>query len=292
MSSKSFKSKHNTTKIEALLDWIDAFYDSSKTLVNKVKEVVDNYLMEKLPSWATKAEKPTYKADEVGALSSGGGTVEGDLQIEGCFKIKGDEYNYESTISHDTDGLNIVTDGDMWLTVASGKSINISSESLSVESGSVTLTSSLDDKMLLQQGSFSTEIWHDADGFNITCKEESYFAQLSVGASLAYFTCGIEAESFDQTSDERLKDIIAADCNLSVENIATAPLVHYKYKGSDKERLGSIAQYWQRVCPETVSEDKDGYLSMNYAEIALASAITLARKVKELEDEIKQLKNR
>ena len=82
-------------------------------------------------------------------------------------------------------------------------------------------------------------------------------------------------------SDARKKDI-TGEADVTVEQIAHAPAVQFLWK--DKERrkdgqqVGTLAQYWQTVLPEVVS-DKGGELSMQYGVAALVSSIIIARKV-------------
>lgn len=82
-------------------------------------------------------------------------------------------------------------------------------------------------------------------------------------------------------SDARKKDI-TGEAGVTVEQIAHAPAVQFLWK--DKERrkdgqqVGTLAQYWQTVLPEVVS-DKGGELSMQYGVAALVSSIIIARKV-------------
>ena len=88
-------------------------------------------------------------------------------------------------------------------------------------------------------------------------------------------------------SDQRKKDIIG-DINLSVEDIAKAPAVKFLWKDrrNNKVQVGSIAQYWNEILPESIAE-KDGYLTMSYGVIGLISSITLARKVVKQDKKIK-----
>ena len=103
------------------------------------------------------------------------------------------------------------------------------------------------------------------------------------------------AANFVQQSDERIKDVINYDVLPSVEDIANAPAVRFKWnelansKNTD-DHVGSIAQYWQPILPETVREGKYGYLGMQYDTIALLSAISMARRIVALEKEIEELK--
>ena len=98
---------------------------------------------------------------------------------------------------------------------------------------------------------------------------------------------------FSFQSDIRKKNVIDREVKLSLDNIADAPLIHYTLKdGADKDNhVGSVAQYWATVLPETVQKDKQGYLSMQYDVQALASAVVLAREVRELKKQIEELRN-
>ena len=99
---------------------------------------------------------------------------------------------------------------------------------------------------------------------------------------------------FTFLSDERKKNIIDHNVKLSVADIANAPLIHYTLKDDPlrRVRIGSIAQYWQKVLPESVSTDKEGTLSMSYDLQAHAAVVVLARRVQELEKKIHQLQTR
>ena len=93
-------------------------------------------------------------------------------------------------------------------------------------------------------------------------------------------------------SDERLKDILHP-VGIRIEDIAKAPIVAFRWKDGDGDvHIGSIAQYWQKIVPELTPEDNDGRLSMDYATIALMSAVSLARKVEELEKKIEELEKK
>jgi hypothetical protein len=93
-------------------------------------------------------------------------------------------------------------------------------------------------------------------------------------------------------SDIRKKDVIEREVKLSIDDIANAPLIYYSLKGekAHKVRLGSVAQYWANILPETVNKGADGVLSMQYDVQALTSVIALAREVKRLKEEVERLK--
>ena len=80
------------------------------------------------------------------------------------------------------------------------------------------------------------------------------------------------------SSDMRLKDKIA-DIYLKIKDIANAPFFKFKWKGKEETNIGSSAQYWMSFLPEAVHKDANGYLSMEYANIALLSAISLSREI-------------
>ena len=74
-------------------------------------------------------------------------------------------------------------------------------------------------------------------------------------------------------------------------DIAYAPTVRFTWKdmNDNREHLGSIAQYWQIICPECVNKNSKGYLGMQYDVIALLSAISIAKKTIEHERRISEL---
>lgn len=93
-------------------------------------------------------------------------------------------------------------------------------------------------------------------------------------------------------SDIRKKNVVGFCNGFSVKDIANAPLIQYTLKGDlddGRRHIGSVAQYWQKVLPDTVNE-ADDTLSMDQESILMASVITLARKVMSLENQIIQLK--
>lgn len=102
----------------------------------------------------------------------------------------------------------------------------------------------------------------------------------------------VTALSSSSSSDIRLKDVIS-DTALKVSDIANAPSVRFTWK-NDKNGMGvmagSIAQYWQKVLPEVVRANSDGYLTLQYGVTALLASISIAKKVEEHERAINKLK--
>lgn len=93
-------------------------------------------------------------------------------------------------------------------------------------------------------------------------------------------------------SDKRMKNVIDRQVQLTVDQIADAPLIYYTLKGDKDKRvqLGSVAQYWKTVLPETVQTDKSGTLSMQYDVQAHTAVVVLARKVRALWEEVEKIK--
>ena len=96
---------------------------------------------------------------------------------------------------------------------------------------------------------------------------------------------------FTFLSDIRKKDVITYQWAPALSAIAEAPIIRYTLKDDKekRERIGSVAQYWQKITPEAVTEAHDGTLSMDYGSIALTSVIALAREVKQLKAQIARL---
>lgn len=110
-------------------------------------------------------------------------------------------------------------------------------------------------------------------------------------------------------SDQRKKTILR-DVELSLKQIADAPLIeHYYNSDSNKTtHVGSIAQYWAGMNDWFCKLDGEGFYTMEIQNAALASAISIARelvryesktdrtirklkqRISELEDEVERLK--
>jgi len=136
---------------------------------------------------------------------------------------------------------------------------------------------------------------HKRDGSNLTNPTTDiyfYNGQGTPNGVTVHAQNFLAKGSVTALSDERLKDILHP-VGIRIEDIAKAPIVVFRWKDDDgQEHIGSIAQYWQKIVPELTPEDKDGHLSMDYATIALISAVSLARKVEELERRIAELEKK
>ena len=100
-------------------------------------------------------------------------------------------------------------------------------------------------------------------------------------------------------SDMRLKDVIS-DVDLSVEQIAGAPVFNFKWKDDEGDmQVGSSAQYWHKHLKPVTAIASNGQYGMDYGRAALISSVIVARKVMThekriaaLEKENKELKDK
>jgi hypothetical protein len=98
-------------------------------------------------------------------------------------------------------------------------------------------------------------------------------------------------------SDQRKKTILN-HVELSLKQIADAPLIEHYYKSDDARttHVGSIAQYWASMNDWFCKFDSEGYYTMEIQNAALASAISIARELDRYETKtdkaIKKLKKR
>lgn len=131
---------------------------------------------------------------------------------------------------------------------------------------------------------------HDTSYPNVSVSMSADFA-----SGYVHFTSGMRGYIFDapvtQSSDARLKNIVS-HAGFEVNKLATLPLVWFTWKKDERRRMhfGSIAQEWQKVLPEVVSENGDGMLAMDYGAAAMAAGVTACREVVRLKAEIERLK--
>jgi hypothetical protein len=87
-----------------------------------------------------------------------------------------------------------------------------------------------------------------------------------------------------QSSDERLKENIIPIDN-AVDRVNAIEGVYFNWKDKQERQAGVLAQQVQKVLPEVVSEDKNGYLNVDYGGIVPL----LLEAIKELESRITYL---
>ena len=96
----------------------------------------------------------------------------------------------------------------------------------------------------------------------------------------------IQAKTFDAISDIRKKTAIQD--YICKKSILDLPIKEFEFIDDEThtKNIGCIAQDLQKICPEIVHEDKDGYLSIEETKLVYL----LLQEVKELKKELKTLK--
>ena len=96
----------------------------------------------------------------------------------------------------------------------------------------------------------------------------------------------LTASSFYATSDKRKKENIKEF--IPQKSILDLPVVEFDFKDSGAHQIGCIAQDLQEICPEIVSADESGYLSINESKIVYL----LLDEVKKLRKEVNELRSK
>ena len=97
------------------------------------------------------------------------------------------------------------------------------------------------------------------------------------------------------SSDQRAKTVIE-QISLSLKQIANAPTIRFKWnnwkiKDDGKTHIGGIAQYMQKLLPETVLE-ADGMLNLDYSTTGYIFAVQTAKHLVKTDTEVERLKKR
>lgn len=110
---------------------------------------------------------------------------------------------------------------------------------------------------------------------------------LDLGASTARWKTIYALNALNTSSDIRLKDICSY-IDIEICKIAKAKIFSFQWKNKKIKdiQIGCSAQYWKNIIPEAVKADDEGFLSMTYDRIALASAISIAREMVKLNERI------
>ena len=93
------------------------------------------------------------------------------------------------------------------------------------------------------------------------------------------------------SSDERLKSEWNNLSDDYIYKLSEVKIGTYKHSldDSNSRQIGASAQSVKSFCPEGVITDENGYLSIAYGNVALASVVKLSQKVIEQEKRIEQL---
>lgn len=165
---------------------------------------------------------------------------------------------------------------------SSANYIQASPATVQIASINVSGSGTFDSGLNINGGYVSSFIKNDSSTFtlgtiaphSLTLKTNNLVRLLISSGGQAVFSSNVTAQSFYQSSDLRLKDIVSRDGNM----------IKFTWKDKRDEliHVGYIAQEIQKINPDQVNTDKNGMLSVNYIEV-------LVQKIQDLENRIKQL---
>ena len=107
--------------------------------------------------------------------------------------------------------------------------------------------------------------------------------------------------AYYSSSDMRKKDVLEEiSLDKAYELVEKCQTIFYTWKDDEtkKKEIGLIAQEVQQYFPELVSEDKDGYLTLDYSKLTVILLVVIrdltqkVSKIDTLEEKIKQLENK
>lgn len=162
-----------------------------------------------------------------------------------------------------------------------------------------TIFSANDKPIFKWEGSMYNTLYLCSTGSSIYFRPKGYSSstgqmvldntgQLTVNGNILS-TGGITCYS----SDERAKTVIEK-VDISLKDIANAPTIRFKWndwkiKDDNKTHIGGIAQYMQKLLPETVLES-DGMLNLDYATTGYIFAVQTAKYLTKTNTEVNRLK--
>lgn len=224
-------------------------------------------------------------------IANGDGTTGGgNISATGEIKAKGNISTTAGDIIAEGDGTtggnitatsNIIADGDImpgqnrYLKL---RDINNRSATISAINGELCLNSPL--VTVSQSGKLTAEILEITHGTDNSSLGKNLYRR-------------IEAIAVGLSSDIRLKDVVGGT-KYGLDQVRKMEIVEYKFKDEKKHgegvRFGVIAQDLQKIMPESVVENKDGFLSIRQNNIFFVAINAIKQLDKEIQN-IKQLLN-
>lgn len=194
--------------------------------------------------------------------------------------------------TNDTERMRITSGGIVLI----GMTSSYASKRLQVQGGIST------DSISFTGGAEGTTIYADYGGYpprlviNCGIPGDDGSIEFRTGESLrltidafggtSVFTTAVQATSFIQSSDIRLKNVVST--LLSNDGIDA---ISYTLKSDGTMNWGYSAQQVKQVLPFAVSEDADGFLKVNYTTVHTYKIAMLEKEIQDLKAELDTLKN-
>lgn len=223
-----------------------------------------------------------------GYLPDSGGTVNGDID---CLDIDARDVVAKTLSTHDNlgnTGATIDDDGDIECNDIYADNVEIYSGEVRSHSGALKLQDTTNGDIEMCNGNENSSAQVKIFGGNGDNK-----SALVVSGGFIDCSYKVKGTRFENSSDKR-KKIERGDVSLTLEQISNAPSKTFNWKKYPNGKIqgGTYAQYWEDKAPWAVDKDSDGYLTVEYGTLSLASVIALAREVKELKSTVERQESR
>jgi hypothetical protein len=162
------------------------------------------------------------------------------------------------------------------LTSTTGTITNLTNTNLT--SDSATITNLTNTNLTSDSATITTISFANAYGGNI--------AAVNIDADSAYFTGVVNAQDFNSTSDESLKENIET-LNNAIDVVNRIRPVSFTWKNNNQTAYGVIAQEVEEVLPAIVNEDKDHIKRVAYSQLIPF----LIQVIQQQDLEIQKIKN-
>jgi hypothetical protein len=219
-------------------------------------------------------------------LPLAGGTLSGRLTIDaGVLNITGETGYAQGIRIHDSGGYSSIF---FRCTAATGNNngmwgLTAYSSGLGIRGTSSTSSSTLNYYLSIAYGGNV--------GIGTTSPNYKLHVNGTLGAGNTS-VANLESEGYvSALSDIRKKEVVEYMDGLTIEQIASMPIIKFTWKDRPEEGLqvGSVAQEWQKILPQSVHTTHDGFLSFAESRAALVGTISNSRKLVEHEERIAEL---
>lgn len=189
-----------------------------------------------------------------------------------------------------TEDLYLSADGKIYFFSGRGNTVPAESDLVKLENRSISNLNAISGASLTLSGTASFK--GTIKGLNASNGTTWQITNAGAVTGVSALTCSglVQAQQFNSTSDLRLKTDLEP-IQHALEKVQT--LCGFTYTLNDRRQAGLIAQDVRRVLPEAVTENADGYLSLDYNAVVamLVNAVQiLAHEVESLKKELPETK--